>query len=149
MLFWPDRPPYVAIANSLALQGTYTFSKAIGETQTARNPTPQNILYWRGDRGPVDFDRTHVFSMNYIYSLPLFRDRRNLLGQVLGNWQISGFITMQSGLAMSPGLSISNAGLATRPDATGANKRSHCAFTVAMKAVTAAKWSGYFIFAIM
>ena len=108
-------------ANGLALQGTYTFSKAIGESQTARNPTPQNILNWRADRGPVDFDRTHVFSMNYIYDIPGFRHRRNVLGQVLGNWQLSGFITMQSGLALTPGLSISGAGLATRPNATGAS----------------------------
>lgn len=60
-------------ANGLALQGTYTFSKAIGETRSARNPTPRNILNWRADRGPVDFDRTHVFSMSYTKTVGLTR----------------------------------------------------------------------------
>jgi hypothetical protein len=106
-------------ANGLAVQGTYTFSKVLGEVATARNPTPQNVLNWRADRGPTDFDRAHVFSGNYIYALPLLRGRKNIFGQALGNWQISGFITFQSGLAASPGISTSSRGQATRPNATG------------------------------
>jgi hypothetical protein len=105
--------------NNLAVQGTYTFSKVLGEVATARNPTPQDVLNWRADRGPTDFDRTHVFSGNYIYTLPFLRNRRNFLGELLGNWQISGFLTFQSGLAMSPGISTANHGQATRPNATG------------------------------
>ena len=106
-------------ANDLAVQGTYTLAKVLGEVATARNPMPQNVLNWRADRGPTDFDRTHVLSGNYIYTLPFLRNRRDLLGEVLGNWQISGFLTFQSGLAMSPGISTSNHGQATRPNATG------------------------------
>jgi hypothetical protein len=34
---------------------------------------------------------------------------------------VSGFLSLQSGLAMSPGISLSTAGLATRPNATGAS----------------------------
>jgi hypothetical protein len=106
-------------AHGLALQGVYTFSKGIGEEQTRRDMRVQNPLYWRADRGPMDFDRTHVFSANYVYELPFFRGRRNLAGQVLGGWEVTGFLSFQSGLAMSPGLSLSTAGLATRPNATG------------------------------
>jgi hypothetical protein len=106
-------------ANNFAVQGSYTFGKAIGEAATARNPTPQNPLYWRGDRGPTDFDATHVFTSNYIYNLPLLRGRRDLLGQAFGNWQISGVLAFQSGLALSPGDSLSSRGEATRPNATG------------------------------
>jgi len=108
-------------ADNLALQGSYTYGKAIGEVATARNPTPQNPLLWRADRGPTDFDATHVFSGNYIYTLPVFRGRRDLLGQAFGNWQVSGSYSFQSGIAMSPGLSTSTRGQATRPDATGAS----------------------------
>ena len=31
--------------------------------------------------------------------------KRNILGQVLGGWEVTGFLTFQSGLAMSPGIS--------------------------------------------
>ena len=106
-------------AHGLALQGVYTFSKAVGEEQTRRDMRVQNPLYWRADRGPVDFDRTHVFSANYVYELPFFRGRRSLAAQVLGGWEASGFLSFQSGLALSPGLALSTAGLATRPNATG------------------------------
>ena len=53
----------------------YTFSKAVGEEQTRRDMRVQNPLYWRADRGPVDFDRTHVFSANYVYELRFFHGR--------------------------------------------------------------------------
>jgi len=102
-------------SNGLALQGAYTFGKALGETLSARNPTMQNPLNWRADYGPTDFDRTHVFSANYIYVLPFPRNR------ILGGWELSGFVTFQSGLAASPGISTGKQGLATRPDATGAS----------------------------
>jgi hypothetical protein len=106
-------------AHGLALQGSYTYAKVLGETLSARNPTPQNPRNWFADYGPTDFDRRHVFSMNYVYVLPFFRDRHNFATQLLGDWELSGFLTFQSGLAMSPGISTGKQGLATRPDATG------------------------------
>jgi hypothetical protein len=108
-------------ASGLALQGSYTFGKVLGETLTNRAPTMQNPLNWRADYGPTDFDRTHVFTANYIYVLPFLRGRRDYLGQLLGDWELSGLVTLQSGLAMSPGISTGKQGLATRPDATGAS----------------------------
>ncbi len=106
-------------SNGLALQGAYTFSKVLGETLSSRNPTMQNPLNWRADYGPTDFDRRHVFSMNYIYVLPFLKSRRDFAGQLFGDWELSGFLTFQSGLAASPGISTGKQGLATRPDASG------------------------------
>ncbi|MCL4784289.1 MAG: carboxypeptidase regulatory-like domain-containing protein [Bryobacterales bacterium] len=105
--------------SGLALQAVYTYGKTVGESQTRRDMRVQNPLNWAADRGPVDFDRTHVFSANYIYAIPFLKGRRDLLGQLAGNWELSGFVTAQSGLALTPGLSTSTRGLATRPDATG------------------------------
>jgi hypothetical protein len=106
-------------ANGFAVQGTYTWSKTTGQSQTRRDMRVQDPLNWAADYGVTDFDRTHVFTMNYIWDLPLLRGRRDLLGQALGNWEIAGFFTAQSGLAMTPGISTATRGLATRPDATG------------------------------
>ena len=106
-------------AHGLALQGAYTYAKVLGETLSARNPTPQNPRNWFADYGPTDFDRRHVFSMNYVYVLPFLRDKHNFASQLLGDWELSGFLTFQSGLATTPGISTGKQGLATRPDATG------------------------------
>jgi hypothetical protein len=107
-------------SNGLTVQGAYTFGKALGQTSSTRNPSPQNPLSWRAEYGPVDFDRTQVFSMNYVYVLPFLRDRHDFAGRMLGDWELSGFLTFQSGLAISPGISTGKQGLATRPNATGA-----------------------------
>jgi hypothetical protein len=106
-------------ANNVALQGAYTWSKAVGQAQTRRDMRVQNPLNWSADRGVLDYDRTHVLTMNYIYELPFLRNRRDILGQLLGNWQLSGLLSLQSGLALTPGISLGTRGLATRPDATG------------------------------
>ena len=106
--------------NGLALQGTYTWSKVLGEAQTRRDMRVQNPLNWKADRGPSDYDRTHIFGLNYIYELPLMKKRRDVLGQAFGNWQVSGVFSTQTGLAMTPGISLPTAGLASRPDASGA-----------------------------
>lgn len=106
-------------SKGLALQGTYTWSKVLGEAQTRRDMRVQNPLNWGADRGPSDYDRTQVFGLSYIYDLPFLKNQRSVLGQVFGNWQLSGLFAIQSGLALTPGLSLSGIGLATRPDATG------------------------------
>ncbi len=106
-------------ANHLALQGTYTWSKALGQSQTRRDMRVQDPLKWSADRGIEDYDRAQVFTMNYIYELPFLRNVKNFWGQVFGNWELSGIITAQSGLALTPGISLPTAGLAIRPNATG------------------------------
>jgi hypothetical protein len=131
-------------ANSLAVQGTYTFGKVLGETATARNITVQNPLNWRADRGPTDFDRRHVFSGNYIYTLPVFRGRRDLIGQIVGNWEVSGFLSFQSGLAISPGLSTTNRGLASRPNAVGSPDGAKTLASWFNTAAFAAPAAGYY-----
>src|SRR6185369_15980161 len=45
--------------------------------------------------------------------------RHDLASRMLGGWELSGFLTFQSGLAISPGISTGRQGLATRPDASG------------------------------
>lgn len=105
----------------LALQGAYTLSKAIGTTTANRDATHQDNYNPGADRGLFTFDRTHTFVVNYIYQLPIFTDRKDLLGRVLGGWELSGLTTYQGGNALSPGLSGSNIGLASRPDRTSAD----------------------------
>jgi len=43
-------------------------------------------------------DRRHIFSANYVYLLPFFKDSSNAaLKSVLGGWEISGITTINSG----------------------------------------------------
>ena len=52
--------------------------------------------------GPTSFDRRHALVIIPTYTPALWRDRRDLLGQALGGWEISGKIRWQSGQYLTP-----------------------------------------------
>jgi hypothetical protein len=42
-----------------------------------------------------------VFSSNYVYQLPFFKNQKGVIGRILGGWQVSGIITVNSGLPLT------------------------------------------------
>ncbi len=76
----------------------YTWSKNLTDSQNDRSNAPQNTADIRSEYSRAAFDRRHVFSANYIYELPFYKSGDGLSGKVLGGWQASGIVTMQSGL---------------------------------------------------
>jgi hypothetical protein len=51
--------------------------------------------------------------------LPFFKTSGALLRETLGNWSFAGLTILESGFALTPGMSTSANGEATRPDALG------------------------------
>jgi hypothetical protein len=81
----------------LTLTASYTWSHALDEQSgeglfvTGNNPEiPQN------NYASADFDQTHVFLINYAYTIPKVTDNK-LLGQFVNGWTISGQTVAQSG----------------------------------------------------
>src|SRR3989442_2844312 len=78
----------------------YTWSKSLNnfdvETSDLRVPFDASL-----DKGNANFDRRHVFAMSYVYALPFFEKEQGLLANVLGGWQISGVVALQTGLFTS------------------------------------------------
>src|SRR4051794_1462396 len=94
----------------LTLRAYYTLSRTIDPT-TAGNGGGDlgNIsnpyVGWRYDIGPSGYDRTHNGAINFIYDIPFLRNSSNrLLKSTLGGWEISGIVTMSSGLPINPQL---------------------------------------------
>jgi hypothetical protein len=90
-----------------------------GDLQNASNP--YNLNY---DYGLSAFDRKSVLIMNFIYELPFFAHTSNKLQKsLLGGWQVSGVITTETGLAISPTYNNTSLGMggntANRPNLTG------------------------------
>lgn len=105
-------------ANGLLFEASYTFSKGIGDIEG----TPQDTRNKRNSVGLLSLDRAHMFTLNYIYELPLFRTATGATHFFLGGWQVSGVTTFQSGLPFTVGISGDRAqagGGAQRPDLTG------------------------------
>jgi hypothetical protein len=76
----------------------YTWSKALTDNQTDRSTGTMYTYCIECDYGRASLDRRHVFSLNYVYDTPWFRDQKKLSGQVLGGWELSGILTVNSGL---------------------------------------------------
>jgi len=77
---------------------SYTFSRSFDEQSALglyyNGNNPQNL---RGGYGPSDFDRTHVFNIDYHYELPKFAPVSSLEGKFVDGWSVQGLVTIQSG----------------------------------------------------
>lgn len=80
------------------LSVAYTFSKNLTDAQSDRSSAPQNPYDIRAEYGRALLDRRHVFSANYVYELPFYREQRGFVGRLLGGYQISGITSYYTGV---------------------------------------------------
>lgn len=104
--------------NGLTLQASYTFSKAIdnqsafggaGDGKAGLVPYPDNI---RADKARASFDATHRFTTSFIYTMPRLQSTGPLVSNLLGHWQISALVTLQTGFPFQVNLAddVANVG---------------------------------------
>ncbi|WP_353072482.1 TonB-dependent receptor [Tunturiibacter gelidoferens] len=105
---------------------SYTYSKCLTDgtyTSVVREDTPL-IRYY----GVCNYDLTHNFVASYLYDLPFGRGREFLtslpewVNGIVGNWNLSGIATLQSGLPYTPTISgdQANTGVGSqRPNVIG------------------------------
>lgn len=105
------------------LSVAYTYSKALSTVASrsargslAQNSSVQNPRNFSLEYGPPSYDFTHNISSTLVYNLPGLSGHAWPARAVLGNWSVAALVLHQSGPALSPGLSTSTAGDATRPN---------------------------------
>ena len=77
---------------------SYTWSKNLTDNGSDRSNAPQNSYNWHdGEYGPYTGDRKQVLTLNYVYTLPIFKKSRNVLGLAFGGWQLSGLASFYTG----------------------------------------------------
>jgi len=95
----------------LSLRANYTFSKTIdnaseifstfaGGQSVAISQNPFNTT--SGERGLSAFHQKHVFTSDFIFDSPFFREQKGLLGKLLGGYELTGIIRMGSGRPYTP-----------------------------------------------
>jgi hypothetical protein len=97
--------------NGFSLSSAYTWSKLIDNASevfgVADTNLPQQASFpaifggQAAERAVSLFDRTHRFSLTYVYELPFMRNQEGFLGHVLGGFQISGVTTFESGVPLT------------------------------------------------
>jgi len=121
------------VTRDLQLQVAYTLARSVDPTTGNGgngfdlNYVTNPYLGWKYDVGPSVFDRTHVALINFIYDIPIARNSTShLMKSVVGGWQLSGIVTMESGIPYNLGINGSNVAsifpggdVANRPNLTG------------------------------
>ena len=103
---------------------SYTWSRAMDQ---ADNDTDAIGYYLDRHRevGPAGFDRTHIFTLDYVYELPKLKSGNGLVKSVVNGWQISGITRFWSGSPLNlttngnPGTLASSNPSPVRPDYLG------------------------------
>ena len=113
-------------SHGLRILANYTWSKALDTLPliTLGNSVNLNFSqsfvlplylpdYKRLDRGPSEFDRRHVFSGSYVYTLPELKAKSFVIRALANGWQTTGIVQVQSGspLTILAGSDISQTGL--------------------------------------
>jgi hypothetical protein len=117
------------IGPGFRVQGSYTFSRTIDESQgiisgDANGSVP---FAWdpddpKLDKGLADFHRKHILVANWTWDMPFFRDRNDLVSALLGHWSLNGIITALSGNPFTPGVVANVSGTRPSNDATSIDR---------------------------
>lgn len=90
-------------SNGLSLSANYVWSKSLDALNNGAT-TPQYGPNVQAEYGLSDFNAENVFKASGVYQLPFGTGRRFLgqsnsfTNQIIGGWQFSGILTVQSGL---------------------------------------------------
>lgn len=78
----------------------YTWSKDLTDNQTDRSTGTMYTYCIECEYGRAQLDRKQIFTANYVYDTPWFHNDRTS-GQVLGGWELSGILSVNSGLPLT------------------------------------------------
>ncbi len=84
-------------AKGLQLTLAYTYSHSIDNSSDRYDSAFVNSYDLSGNRSNSSFDQRHIFTVSYIYNLPIFQHSTGVKGSLLGGWQLSGITTAQTG----------------------------------------------------
>jgi hypothetical protein len=92
------------LANGLSYQVSYTWAKNIGNTER----TPENPFDLDSVRGQLERFPNHRMTANVVWEIPVGSGRpfasslRGVSEAILGGWQLSGVVSLQSGDHLTP-----------------------------------------------
>jgi hypothetical protein len=100
-------------AGGLQLTLAYTYSHSIDNSSDRYDSAFVDSYNLSAYRASSSYDQRHIFTVSYIYDLPLFAHSRGLKGSMLGGWKLSGITTAQSGepVTIANGGTYDNAGV--------------------------------------
>ncbi len=89
------------VSHGFQAGASYTYSHTTDEQSGMglfyNGNNPAVAPYLRSGYGSADFDRTHVITFTYSYTMPNFYGERTVKGMLADGWSIQGLTVLQSG----------------------------------------------------
>jgi hypothetical protein len=107
------------------IDGSYTWSKFMTDAGADSTAPQSSFNYHEGEYGPSPLDRQHVFSADYVFTIPVFKHGNGLMHETLGGWEVTGIPTLYTGTPFTVTTSsvdpaglglIGNSASSSRPD---------------------------------
>ena len=83
------------------VDANYTWSRDLTNNPNDYSTGTENTSNINGDYGRAADDRTHVLTVDGVYELPWMKDQRGVVGHIVGGWETSGILAMNSGLPLT------------------------------------------------
>jgi hypothetical protein len=83
-------------AGNVLFTTSYTWSKSLGDS-SGEGDNSENYQNRHFNYGPTSYDRRQVFVSTFTWTLPQLRHTMPVVKNVVGGWQLSGVIRLQSG----------------------------------------------------
>ncbi len=80
------------------IDGNFTWQKYMTNSPADRSGAPQDRTNLKAEYGRSVSDRTTYATIDFVYDLPFFKDQHGFTGRVLGGWEVSGIVALNSGL---------------------------------------------------
>ncbi|MGA3105455.1 MAG: TonB-dependent receptor [Terriglobales bacterium] len=108
-------------AGGLQLTLAYTYSHSIDNSSDRYDSAFVDSYNLASYRASSSYDQRHIFTVSYIYNLPVFQHSRGVKGSLLGGWQVSGITTAQTGepFTIVNGGTYDNAGVGNNVSGSG------------------------------
>lgn len=84
-------------SKGLTLGVAYTWSKLLTTNPYDRGLSAYNTYDLKQSYGPSVLNTPQMFVASYVYDFPFHKNQNGLVGHLLGGWELSGIITLQSG----------------------------------------------------
>ena len=84
-------------SKGLTLGVAYTYSKLLTTNPQDRDLAVYDTYNLKGSYGPSTLNTPHMFVASYVYDFPFYKNDHGVAGYVLGGWELSGVVTIQSG----------------------------------------------------
>ncbi len=83
------------------IDANYTYSRSLTNAQNDFNTAAQNSYNLNAEYGPSPYNRNQILTVDGVWELPWMKEQQNLVGRIVGGWELTGVYALSSGLPLT------------------------------------------------